>query len=46
MRQVQDFMNSDGLRRKPDGIGLPGLAEELRNRCEALKLKQCKRLPS
>jgi hypothetical protein len=45
MRKVQDFMNSDAFRRDPDGAGLPGLAKDLRKRCEELKGRQGQRLP-
>ena len=46
MRKVQDFMNSDEFRRKPDGTGLSGLAKDLRKRCEDLRLRKGQRLPS
>ena len=45
MRKAQDFMNSDAFRRDPDGAGLPGLAKDLRKRCEELKGRHGQRLP-
>jgi hypothetical protein len=45
MNKVQDYMNSEEFAREPDGRGLPGLAKDLRARCEQLLDKKGERLP-
>ena len=45
MKRVQDYMGSDGFARQPGGRGLPGLAKDLRARCEQLLDGKGERLP-
>ncbi len=46
MQKVQDYMNSEDFRQKPDGDGLFGLAKQLLPRCEELRRKRGSACPS